>query len=63
MNSYKNTRSRILCPALAIRVNVQVNRTIYYFIVSPEEVETDEFEFYLANFLRKIFHYSDHHYE
>lgn len=46
MNSFKNSRSRILCPALAIRVNVRVNRTIYYFILSPEEVETDEFEFY-----------------
>lgn len=44
-------------------VNVRVNRTIYYFILSPEEVEPDEFEFYLANFLRKIFHYSDYHYE
>lgn len=26
-------------------VDVWVNRTIYYFILSPEEVEPDEFEF------------------
>lgn len=38
-----------------------MNRIIFYFILSPKEVEPDEFEFYLANFLRKIFHYSDHH--